>query len=95
MFPSKDPKELEVGKCFKFVRVAGKYRFCTLYIDHCELVDKKTEKAESAGLIALDEDGLFVMSKRSETLNIGMLPEDYQALSEIFKKPIKDSFLAK
>jgi hypothetical protein len=87
----------EVGSSegvFKFIKVAGEYRFCSIYSDHNTAVDKdEIPKVEAAGAFAIHDKGLIKGRDWSMTLNKGCTTEHFEELSKLFGKPITGSLL--
>lgn len=72
---------------WKYVRVKGEYRIFDLYIDHCDMVDQG-EKAESAGFIQYFDGRVKFDRRKSSTLDLGQLPEDYEAIAKLLQAEI-------
>lgn len=72
--------------CYKFVRVKGEYRFCSLEDEHKSLV-QGWEEAESAGTIAVfDEFWRFGAFNYSTSLRMGTDSLDQEKLTDIIGK---------
>ena len=76
--------------CFKFVRVAGTYRFAELSAtqqpDHKNMV-KEGEIPESAGLIFIRSKDWAMSDSHSMTLNISADAKSYDDLDVILGRP--------
>lgn len=72
---------------YKFVRVNGAYRFCSVMNQHSDLV-ATGEEAESAGIVMIfDTSWRFGDFNYSSTLRVGTDENDEPALTKIIGKP--------
>jgi len=64
-------EELKTWECYKFVEVDGEFIFLTTFETHINKVPKG-KKAQSAGMIAVYEDGLKIVDSYSTSCKVGI-----------------------
>ena len=73
---------------YKFVKVNGEYRFSNVLtnVSHRNMVFSN-EKAESAGIIGVNEDDWTIIDSYSMTLKISFDDKDEEMLTKLLGKP--------
>jgi len=97
MYISNEAIRNEKGRIWKYVRVAGEYRFLDIEKDPLNVPDHKDvvdidEVAESAGSFVIKKDCWSMLDGYSMTLKIGEGPHDGKCISHLLGKPFRSKY---
>lgn len=84
-----NPSDLN-DNCYKFVKVAGQFRFTTIYVDHNMLVDEhELSLVQAAGSFTLDDDDKMIKaSNYSMTLKRSCSQQDFEDVAALLGRKL-------